>query len=521
MMRDSINKITAPHRACVDPRSQHAPTFSARLQANASRRPVMTAKELAFALVAGICLATPCGGALAQHAPQEKPFAPTASPRERVEAFLAAINTGEAAAFEKAALENLSAEAYAKRSPLQRAQTVQRVASDFGRLQIISITVTGEGARAIVRGETGLNGAFAFTFDSAPEQRITGVNIEVGGGPPGAGSPNVPPASVRPDMNAADMRSAIDGWIKPFVDQDDFAGTILLAKNGRPFVTLEYGNAKRAPATPATSETAYNIASIGKRFTQAVVARLIQEGKLSLTTRVGDVIKDYPNAQGRTATVEQLIAMRGGVADINTPKRQGLPSGRFASNHDYFVYVSSLPQRFAPGSHEEYCNGCYVVLGEMVARLTGMRFEDYVQRAVFDPAGMRRTGYFHRNKLLADTALAYARASGPGGEYTDVTHLEGLAGNGAGGFYSTVGDLLAFDNALRDGRLLKAEMTAWVLGGTVMTDRNTTLLDIKGGAPGAAGSYTSNGQMSVFLLSNLGPPLPIQIADAIAQQLLR
>ncbi len=314
----------------------------------------MTAKELAFALVAGICLTTPCGGALAQHAPQEKPFAHTASPRERVEAFLAAIKMGEAAAFEKAALENLSVEAYARRSPLQRAQTVQRVASDFGRLQIISITVTGEGARAIVLGETGLNGAFAFTFDSAPEQRITGVNIYMGGGPPGAGRPNVPPAPVRPDMNAADIRSAIDGWIKPFVDQDDFAGTILLAKNGRPFVTLAYGNAKRAPATPAISETAYNIASIGKRFTQAVVARLIQEGKLSLTTRVGDVIKDYANAQGRTVTVEQLVAMRGGVADINTPKRHGLPSGRFASNQDYFVYVSSLPQRFAPGSREAY-----------------------------------------------------------------------------------------------------------------------------------------------------------------------
>ncbi len=446
-----------------------------------------------------------------------------ASPRERVEAFLRAMGTGDVAAFEQAARENLAAEAYGRRTPQERAQIVQRVTNDFGRIQIISITVTGNQARAEIRGETGLDGAFVFAFDDAPEHRITGVNIEAGGPrpEPSAGAPNVPPAPVRPDMSAADMRAAINGWIGPFVDHDDFAGVILVAHEGRAFTTLTYGLADRERAATANADTAFNIASLGKRFTQAAVARLIQEGRLSLNTSIGDVIPDYPNVEGRIATVEQLIDMSGGIADINTPERQSEPRERFASNHDFYLYASSLPQRFTPGSRNEYCNGCYIVLGEIVERLSGMRFEDYVQRTIFGPAGMRRTGYFRVDRLPPNTAVAYRRSAGPGSDYAEATNEEGLAGSGAGGLYSTVGDLLAFDNALREGRLLDSEMSAWVLGGSEMTGRTTTLLDIKGGGPGATGSYTSNGRWSVFVLANVDPPLPIQIADAIARPLLR
>ncbi|MEX1995048.1 MAG: serine hydrolase domain-containing protein, partial [Steroidobacteraceae bacterium] len=427
----------------------------------------------------------------------------------------------DAASFEAAARENLTAELYGSRTPAQRAQTIQRLSGDFGRMVITALTIEGARGRADVRGQTGLNGVLVFTFDGTPENRIANITVEVrpGGGPAHAGGPNVPTPPLRPDMSPSEMSAAIDSWIAPFVAHDDFAGVVLIARDGKPHAVRALGPADRARSLAADNDTTFNVASIGKRFTQTAIARLVQEGRIGLDSTIGQLLPDYPNAEAHGATIDQLIRMQGGIADIFAPERASIPRSRLASNHDYFNFVSSLPQRFAPGAKEEYCNGCYVVLGEIVERVSGMRFEDYIQRVVFAPAGMKRTGYFRTDRLPPNTAIAYQRANGPGSPYVDATEQEGLAGSGAGGLYSTAGDLLAFDNALRDGRLLDAKQSGWVLGGSAMDGRNTTPLAIQGGGPGVSAVLYSDGHWSVIVTSNVSRPLPFQIAAAIARAL--
>ena len=213
-------------------------------------------------------------------------------------------------------------------------------------------------------------------------------------------------------MNATQMGAALDGWIAPFVERDDFAGVVLIARDGRPFLSRAYGPADRERGRVATETTRYNIASIGKKFTQTAIARLIQEGRLTRASTIGELLPDYPNREAHSATIDQLVGMQGGVSDFFGDAFDALPKARFNSNHAYYGYVSRLPQRFAPGSQSEYCNGCYVVLGEIVERLSGTRFEDYIQRVVFAPAGMTRSGYFIAANLPADTAFPYMRSAG-------------------------------------------------------------------------------------------------------------
>lgn len=434
-----------------------------------------------------------------------------------MEAYIAGLSSGDAATFERVAHENQNEQLFASRTPDQRAQVVARVSGDFGRMEITDVTLTGNEGRATVRGTTGLAGVFVFRFD--PAQRIAGVNVEVrqGGGPAG---PNVPPAPITTSMSADEIRAAVDAWIAPFVAHDDFAGVVLIARDGVPYATFAYGPADRERNIAATTSTRYNIASIGKRFTQTAVARLIQDGRLSLSTTIGDVIPDYPNVEGRAATVEHLITMRGGIGDIFSEQREAWGRERLRSNHGYFEFVASLPQRFAPGTQNEYCNGCYVVLGEMIERITGEQFEDYVRSVVFEPAGMTHSAYDRSDNLPANTAISYDRANGPGSAYVATTVREGITGSGAGGLYSTAGDLLAFDNALREGRLVNAPWTAWVLDGVAMEGRNTSPLDIRGGGPGASTTYTSGGRWAVFVTANMQRPLPFQIGEAIARPLV-
>ena len=94
--------------------------------------------------------------------------------------------------------------------------------------------------------------------------------------------------------------------------------------------------------------------------------------------------------------------------------------------------------------------------------------------------------------------------------------------SGAGGAYSTARDLLAFDNALREGRLLGPEMTAWVLGGQGQNAaRNTTPLAIAGGGGGSSNILESNGHWAVIVTGNVQEPLPEQLGLALARQLSR
>ncbi len=441
----------------------------------------------------------------------------------RARAMIEALASGDPAVFERAAQANYSPALLARRTPEERAQFARAIGGDFGAMRIEEIRAEAGTLTLNVRAASGpMSGAFVFTFEDGAEQRIARIDVqaEAGAGPRrgGPGGPVVPPPPMDGSMTATQMASAIDAWLAPYLARDDFAGVLMVAREGQPFLTRTYGLADRERNRAATEATRYNIASIGKKFTQTAIARLIQEGRLTRNSTIGELLPDYPNAEAHSATIAQLVGMQGGISDFFGEDFNTQPKSRFNSNHAYYEYVSRLPQRFAPGSRTEYCNGCYVVLGEIIERLSGMRFEDYVQRVVFTPARMMRSGYFNVTDLPANSALPYVRAAGPGSAYRNNQDHHGVAGSGAGGAYSTVGDLLAFDNALRDGRLLNPEMTAWVLGGEASAGRNHASLGIAGGGGGASNIMVSDGHWTVIVTGNV-PELPERVGQALARQL--
>ena len=447
----------------------------------------------------------------------------TASPSQRevrASAIIAALSTGDTAAYERAAQANFARAMLARRTPEQRAEFVATMHADFGALTVVKMAHDAGTLRADVRGKAEKMAVLTFSFDTTLANLIQGIELRVGGGGDAdANAPAIPPPPITAAMPQAGMSRALDAWLFPFVARDDFAGVVLIAREGAPFVVRVYGPANRVRQIANTEDTAFNIASIGKKFTQTAIAKLIQDGRLKLTSTIGELLPDYPNPAARTATIQHLITMRGGIADFFGPEFEKAEKTRFNSNHAYYEFVSKLQQRFAPGTRNEYCNGCYVVLGEIIERVSGTRFEDYVQRHVFAPAAMTRSGYFNSASLPANTAVSYGRVRGPGTPYENTRALHGATGSGAGGVYATAKDLLAFDNALRDGRLLNPEQTAWVLGGTATTGRNPAPLGVAGGSPGTNAILESNGHWTVILLANVDPPLPERLGLAIARKL--
>jgi CubicO group peptidase (beta-lactamase class C family) len=440
--------------------------------------------------------------------------------RVHIDAYVKALSSGSAEQFEAMAKEHFTAELFA-RNASQREPMLARVHADFGVLEIVRATM-----RSPTHAELEMHSAtnsvpltIALDFEAQPPYRITQVALRAGGPAGGRGDPP-PAAPIAPRMSTAELSSALDGYLAKAATAGDFAGVVLVAKDGTSLFEQAYGIADRERQTPMSADLRFNYASIGKAFTKTAIGQLLATGQLKLTDTIGALLPDYPNAEAKPATVEQLLGFHVGVADFFGPDFEKADKNRFQSNHDYYAFVAPRPLTFAPGARTEYCNGCFIVLGEIVARVSGLPYERYIQERVFAPAGMKTAGF------LADgdpeVAPAYTRPS-PSAPWASADTAHGHRGSAAGGSYGTVRDLLAFDNAIRTHALLDVKMTAWFFDNPADADSPRAMdpYGIAGGAPGANSSLESNGLWTVITLGNLDPPNAVRVGTALAEALYR
>lgn len=327
--------------------------------------------------------------------------------------------------------------------------------------------------------------------------------------------PELDPPAISGSMSDAEIAREIDAWLRWLNRDDVFSGAVLVARDGREIYANAFGVADLDSGAPLTADTRFPLASLGKLFTHTAIVQLIEQGLLSPDNTIGELLPDYPNAVSRTATVDQLVNMRGGIADIFGPAFRAYPKDRLGSNHDYYVFVSQQPPLFAPGESEEYCNGCYVVLGEIIERVSGMRYEDYIAQNVFTRAGMSRSGFFRHDQRPSDAASFIGRPRGPEGSPEDVSRFHGVAGSAAGNGYATLRDMLAFDNALREYRLVGPDYAAQVLRGTPEAGRSAIRRGFAGGSPGVNTVITGDGAWTLIVLANREPPTAEAIGHTV------
>lgn len=441
--------------------------------------------------------------------------------RTRIDAYVKALSSGSPDQFEAMAKENFTPELL-DRTAAQRKTMVARVHDDFGEISIADedlSSATHVDLRMASR-KNSMPLTIAMDFEPGAPHRIAAVAVRVGGPAGGGrgGPPPVPAAPIDAKMPDAELSMALDGYLGGLAAAHDFAGVVLVAKDGKAIFEKAYGVVNPEGNTPMSTALRFNLASIGKAFTKTAVGQLIAAGRLKESDTIGALLPDYPNADAKPATVAQLMRFQVGVADFFGQRFAEEPKDRFQSNHDYYAFVAPQPLTFKPGEKTEYCNGCYVVLGEIIAKLTGEPYERYIQEHVFAPAGMKTAGFLAFGD--SDVALGYTRRS-PGQPWASALALHGHHGSAAGGAYATVGDLLAFDNAIRTRVLLDARMTAWFFNNPADSSRARAMdaYGIAGGAPGANASLESNGVWTIVTLGNLDPPNAGRVGEALASAL--
>jgi CubicO group peptidase (beta-lactamase class C family) len=452
---------------------------------------------VAFVIAAGVSLGAQRSG-------------PPPEIRALFDEFTKAFNSGSAESWEAFTQARFAPALLQKRTREQRADMYRQLVEDFGTIAIERVQRQGPSAPLDlhVKGTNG-NGVISLTIEEGASVRIIGLGVEGGDRGGREPAPGVPPVPVDGTLSSDEINRRLDGYFTKLAADNIFSGVALVARNGVPVFVKAFGMADREKQIPNTIRTRFNIGSINKEFTQTAIRQLVRDGKLSPDDTLGKFFPDYPQAASRSATVQQLLSHRGGLADFFGPEFNKTPKDRFASNAAYFQFVGKQPPLFAPGERNQYCNGCYIALGAIVEKVSGTPYEKYVADNIFSRAEMTSTGYPRSDRPESDIAIGYTRLSdGQASRPQDLTRntaMHGVTGSAAGGGYSTALDLLTYVKAVRAGKF----------------PGNDPDLGIAGGAPGTNGTVEARGEWVVIVLTNFDPPIGERIGVGLADALRR
>jgi CubicO group peptidase (beta-lactamase class C family) len=242
-----------------------------------------------------------------------------------------------------------------------------------------------------------------------------------------------------------------------------FSGVVSVRQQGQVLYERAAGFADRSNKVANTVETRFGIASGTKFFTALAIGKLIAEHKLSFATRLKDCVAlDFPH-YSPDITIRHLLTHTSGVPDYLDEEKitdfdhfsVARPWYELKGPRDYLAVFPNEPMKFPPGTRFSYSNGGYILLGVVIEEVTGMKYQDYVDQAIFKAIGMNRSGFFAFNQLPENTAFGYIEEAG--GWRTNIYNLP-IVGASDGGAYTTVADLATLWRAFWGNEILPNEL---------------------------------------------------------------
>jgi len=263
-------------------------------------------------------------------------------------------------------------------------------------------------------------------------------------------------------LDGADRRAKqVDTLLKGLIAEREPGAAVLVAKEGRAVYHSSRGVADVQAMRPIDFRTSFRLASVTKQFTAAAVMLLVRDGKLRYEDLLTDLFPDFPE-YGRAITIRNLLNHTSGMPDYE----ELMPAaGRSVPVEDVQIQdagVLDLLKRqkagwFGPGSGWRYSNSSYILLGLIVEKVSGRSFPSFLQKRIFTPLNMINTlAYVPGMNKVPNRAFGYGKENGRW-IVTDQSPTSATLGDG--GIYSSLADLLQWDEALRRHSLLsEAEM---------------------------------------------------------------
>lgn len=232
-----------------------------------------------------------------------------------------------------------------------------------------------------------------------------------------------------------------------------FTGSVLVAKGGQVLLNKGYGLADAARNLPVSPDAVWDWASVSKQFTSAAILKLRMQGQLGIDDPLSKFFPGAP-ADKQAITLRQLMSHTSGLQDDYTTANPG-----DGSRDAVMAGFLALPLSSPVGSKFSYNNANYFLLAAVVEKASGQAFEDYVTANLFRPAAMTEACFTGQSAL--DLSRVPRENRGTGNQYTEGETL-GWGSKGATGAWASLGEMLAWDKALRGNTILdeaaKAEL---------------------------------------------------------------
>jgi CubicO group peptidase (beta-lactamase class C family) len=217
-------------------------------------------------------------------------------------------------------------------------------------------------------------------------------------------------------------------------------GTITIVQNGIPLFSRAYGLASLEYLVPNTTGTQYNIASVSKQFTAMGIVLLHLQGKLSVDDDVRKHIPELPDF-GPPITLRHMLHHTSGMRSLHTMlSLAGWRSGDARTNQDLYRFMLNQKDlNFVPGDEYMYCNTGYILMAEIIERISDEKFATWMKKQVFEPLGMYSTYVEDKyNRIVPNNATSYSGTKEGGFE----REVEFWGYTGSGNIHSTTHDLL-------------------------------------------------------------------------------
>ncbi len=289
----------------------------------------------------------------------------------------------------------------------------------------------------------------------------------------------------------------------------------LVAKDGKVIYTKAMGHANIELDVATNTDHVFRIGSITKQFTAVAILMLEEQGKLNLNDEITKFLPDYPT-QDKTITVEHLLRHTSGIMSYTNMPSFVEVMKKEMTKDDIVNMFKDVPLEFEPGSEFKYNNSGYFLLGLIIEKVSGSSYETFLQKNIFDKADMRSSYYDTHAPIIKNRATGY---DGSDGDYTNALHISMDWPYAAGALMSTVGDLLKWNSALHDGKLISKTTLAKAFVDYDLPDGKTThygfgwvlsklygseSYEHNGGIPGflSQGVYLPKEKIYVAVLSN-------------------
>ena len=313
-----------------------------------------------------------------------------------------------------------------------------------------------------------------------------------------------------------------------------FSGVVSIFCKDRSIYSNAFGYRDLNNRIANQPDTRFGIASGTKLFTALGIGKLIDQGHLTLETKVGAIDPTYIGFIGPEATIQHLLTHTSGIYDYydeeaiadfdhySTP----IAWSELETPSYYWPLFAGQTMKFTPGERYAYSNGGFVFLVLLLEKISGQLYREFIEKEILQPAGMADSGFYAFNDLPTNTAYGYLAD----GHKTNIYHLP-IRGGGDGGMYTTAEDLHRFWPCFFADKILSSKLRAQFIatqhefskesgyGCGIYKDLDNSAFSIVGEDAGVSfySRYYPQQQIVVNILSNTTDGVSILKRTAIEQ----